>query len=304
MIRWVSATILATALIFGLATPAEGDTVMLKSGVRINGTIVHQDDDTVRIRIGDREQTYPATKIAVLEENDHTGKLDPAELIRRGEQRAAELFRETGLTADQRREVKELMYELQSTDSDIHDNAKRSLVKFHKKVPLHKYFAWWLPGLSPRFVPGVLEIMGEIAPDRAAQVAASHVTDADATSRAMALTVLAKTAGLEKLDIIARGAVDPESEVRIAASRALGQMKAREATPLLIENVDAPDPHLVNVARAALRHTWSTDTRPIDFETKADWQSFWDQKKSTVESPLTQVAMLPLVEPGAVFEDE
>lgn len=304
MMRWIGLIAVATAFVFGYVAPAEADTIILKNGVNIEGKVLFQDENVVRVSVGDRERTYAADSVAKVEENEKTGHFDPEAAIARAQQKMAELERVTGLTAAQRKEVKELMWLLQSTDEDVHHDAKNDLLAFHNRVPLHQYFAWWLPGLSPRFVPGVLEILGEIDPERAAQVAPSHVTDLDPISRAMALTVLGKTGGPEHVKLLARGMVDPTLEVRIAAARALGVARVKEATPMLIEGVGAPDPHLVNVARVALREIWSTENELINYETQSEWQELWEQKKRTVENPLVQVAMLPLVEPGEVYEDE
>lgn len=304
MIRWTSAAIIAIALTFGFVPPAEGDTVVLKSGVRIDGEILFQDENTVRIRIGERERTYPAANVIRIDENEKTGRFDPQAVIVRAEKRAAEMLRETGLTAAQRREVKDLMASLQSTDKDTHEDAKRALLKFHINAPLHKYFAWWLPSLSPRFVPGVLEILGEINPDRAAQIARAHITDLDPRSRAMALTVLGANAAPDLIKLLARGMVDPELEVRIAAARALGKAGAKEATPLLIESIGTQNPYLTNVANDALRVIWSTEFEHIEFESQTEWQDFWKEHQLEVESPLMRVAMTPLTKPGQVYEDE
>jgi hypothetical protein len=278
---------LVTMVALAMTAHAVADTIYLKSGVKLDGKVVFQDENTVRIDIGGKERTFPASTVGKIEENEKTGHFDPKQALEDAKERLAKLDAETGLTADQRRVVKSLMWDLQSTDEAVHEQAKKNLVNFHNNTaPLHQYFAWWLPGLSPRFVPGVLEILAEISPEKAVQLAAEHVEDLHPRSRAMALTVLGIQPNEERIQLLARGMADESFEVRIAAARALGNAKEPAATPLLLEALRAGDPRLVSVTQRALQTIWGDDHQTGELSSHDDWAEFGTAKNAAYPNPL------------------
>jgi len=300
MLRWIGATILATGLVFGLTTEAEADTITLKNGVRVDGMVYQQDENVVKIRIGDIERSYAAASVADVSENEKTGHFDPMAAIGRSRKRLASLENKTGLTYQQRQEIESLFFAMQSEDPKLYRDKKRDALNFHESTaPLDKYLPYALDSFEPNLIGGVLDVFQSINTFEAALAARDHITCPVPAGRAMALEVFAKGEAPSRINILARGMVDPHAIVRIAAARALGQLNAKSATPLLVDAAGSGYPRLVVVANTALGNIWNAE-----FETQAEWQSHWEENKSKVDEPLVQLAMLPLVEPGVVYSEE
>ncbi len=297
MIRQIAAIAVAS-LVLGFAAVA--DTIVLKSGVRVHGKIQFQNEETVRISIGDMERTYPATNIALVEENEMTGHFDPQAALEDARKRLADLERKTGLDVKQRQEIESLLFSMQSEDSEIYDRAKQTILKFHENTaPLNKYLPYAMQTLEPNLIAGALDVFASIDTFLGARAARSHITCPAPNGRAMALTVFGDGESPDRAEILGRGMVDPDYNVRIAAARSLGKLKAKGATPLLIDAAGSGNPRLVVVANAALKSIWNTD-----FESQDEWQDHWNANKSSVDQPLVQLAMLPLVQPGEVYSAE
>jgi len=300
MIRWIGATTLATVLAFGLTTKAEGDTITLKSGVSIDGKVLFQDEQTVRISIGDRERIYPATTVVHFDENEKTGHFDPEAAIEEARKRLADLERKTGLTVHQRQEIETLLFAMQSTDTKIYKDAKQSILHFNQNTAsLDKFLPYAMQTLEPSLIAGVLDVFGTIDPFKGARAARSHLTCPAPNGRAMALSVFGHGEAPDRIALIARGMVDPSPEVRIAAARSLGELNARKATPLLIDATGSGTPRLIVVANTALTKIWKTELK-----TQAEWKAFWEKTRPSVFAPLVRIAMLPLVHEDDVYTSE
>ena len=77
---------------------ASADTIHLKNGVRVDGTVtpVQGQDGIYRVKAGERVLMYRESEIDRVEKNNKTGKLDTDELLRRWEERNTKLTEETG----------------------------------------------------------------------------------------------------------------------------------------------------------------------------------------------------------------
>ena len=131
-----------------VAALAAADTVYLNNGVRFDG-----------VEAGERTLVYRPSEIARIEENDKTGGFDREAARARWERRDAELTALTGLTAEERETVEALMYRLQRSDPAERKSVRDKLVKLQEEMPVFKFLAWRMPGVSHRLSPWVLEAM-------------------------------------------------------------------------------------------------------------------------------------------------
>jgi hypothetical protein len=294
----------ATLAFAALALTCSADTLYLKSGVQIHGTIVKEVDGVITMRVGDRETAYRAKSVVRREKNSRTGVENREQLAERLARREAELQEKTGLTREQRDKVKKLMWDLQSPVETTSRAAEDELVALGAEWDLVRYFDYYLPSLRPRFVPGVIRVLARIDRKRALPIALRHVDDADPLSRETAIMACAGLGGIKTVATVARGAVDPHDGVRAASCHALAFMGARSATPLLLANLTHADPRVQNASGEALSRLWSTDTRRIAFDSVAEWAQFWEEEKDAHSSAFTPENVEPLVAEGARFEDE
>ena len=283
---------------------ALGDTLYLKSGVRIDGKVAKQQDDKIVLDVGGRRTVYRASEVLRVEENDKTGGFDKEKLKAQALQRAQELYQKTGLTAEQRSKVRALMAYLQSPDPAVATEARNKLVAMGKQVDLIKYFEYHVPSLSPRFMAGVLEVVFALDKKRAMGMLKEQVENPDAATRAKALELMGQAKKLADPALIARGLVDYAYEPRQAAALALGLLEEKRATPALIANLSAPDARVQNACRRALQRIWSTPENVVNFGTAEEWGQFWQQHSAEVSPPFTVSSLKPLVKQGVLFVDE
>lgn len=284
-----------------VAGMAAADTIHLRNGVRIDGKIINQDDTRVVVDAGGRRTTLRVQEIARIEKNDRTGRLDRASLEKTINERNAELLEKTGLDAAQRRRVDEQVWRLPRADDQTYIEIKRILVGMGREVDLFGYFEYRLPGLLPRFVPGVLDVAVELDPTRARPLVRAQAFNVDTACRAKALELLAAMNDHRSADLFVRGLKDHAPEVRMIAADALGTLGVRQATPALIELLRDPNLRVSNAARIALSRLWSERDNPIDYVSPDEWKELWSKHSGTFNEPVNWETIEPLVPSGAYF---
>lgn len=280
------------------------DTVYLKNGVQVDGVVVSESSDHVRLRIGNRESVFRGSEILRIEKNEKKGGLDLEKLKVEAAEKEKEMQEKTGLTAQERVRVSQLLGRMTSQNEDERVRGKNELLAMGKEADLFRYFEVWLPSMLPRFIPGVLEILCELNPRRARPLLLSQVEHPDALTRAAAIRLLGEIGDTGSADIIARGLVDPSAQVRVAAAYALGALRLKEATPLLLAAWNDPELRVQKTCRESLKWIWSTQENPVEYDNIADWEAFWMSKAGSVSSKYDIAKLKPLVEPGTTFMDE
>lgn len=285
-----------------------GDTVRLKDGTTLYGKAVQLNENSVRISFEKGSMTIPASQIASIEENDKVSDLDLNKVHPLAEKRRQELSERTGLTGEQRTLIRKAMGPLNSSDPMAVAEARQRLVALNKEMNVFQFLDASLPYLTDRYVPEVMRTMSEIDPERALPVLRERTLDVSPQSRGAAVELLGKVGGAQQVLTIARGLVDHEPEVRIAAAKGLAIAKDKGATPALLEGLDSAEAQVRNACRAALRAIWSTDSNAVDFESSNQWKGFWASRVATIEKTVDPARLAPLVvpEPPAVatYHDE
>jgi hypothetical protein len=292
--------ILAAALVVtGLAG---ADTLYLKNGVQVEGKVITTPEGLLKLQVGNRSVFYRPDEVERIEENDRTGVLDREAAIAQWRVRDEELTHETGLNAEQRDRVKTLMYQLQREDE--RPAAQRELVALQKEMDVFRYLEYRFPGLSDRLSPWGLETMAYIDAKRALPTLRDALEKNIYLTRAKAMEILGKIGDRESAVAIARGLVDHAPEVQYTAAYALAELKARQATPALIELFDEADRRVRNAAQEALQAMWADKTGNETYNTREQWEALWQTQSATVGDAILLASLRPLVLPEEEFQQE
>lgn len=265
-------------LLLAVSPIVVADTIYLKNGVEFDGVVtpVPENPDLFKVTAGERSLIYRAEEIDRIEKNDRTGKLSKEEILARWQETDRQLTEETGLTADQRRLLEGLMFELKTDNAAKRMSVREQIIALQKEFDAYKYLAAQLPGVSTLVAPYLLETLAYMDGPRTVPLLEEATTHNYAGMRSMAIEILGRLGNAGSKALIARGLVDQMQEVQISAAYNLAKLGAREATPALIELLANPDQRVSNASRDALRALWSgvmPDPAPT---TVSEWKALWD----------------------------
>lgn len=297
---WKLRVCLVATLMIGAAG---ADTVFLKNGVEFDGVVtpVPENPDLFRVTAGKRSLTYRTSEIDRIEKNDKTGIETKEDILARWEERDRQLTEETGLTAEQRRLVRELMLELVTDNASRRLAVREKLVALQSEFDVFRYLAYEFPTESILIAPSLLEVMVHVDAGRAVEVLLQAAQSNFAGTRAMALELLGRLGQSAHKDLIAQGLADHKQEVQLAAIYALASLNVREATPALIGLLAHLDLRVSNASKEALRALWADslpDPRP---STVDEWTAFWNSREKS-GTPIVLSDLEPLTDPAAEIE--
>ena len=295
---------MAAAVMVVLATAVAADTVYLNTGVRIDALVTERPDGFYTVKAGSNTLIMRPGEIKRIEKNGKTGAFDKEAALARWAVRDAELTQLTGLTADQRRKVKALMFKLQDSSEAERMAARDTLVVMQQEMDVFPYLAWQFPQLSHRLSPWVLEAMFYVDVTRGLKYLREGAAHSYAGTRAKAIELMGRFGDRESAPLIARGLLDHDMDVQIQAAYALVRIGAKEATPALIETLKHPDLRVSNLSRGALTALWSAAIGDEEPRTVSDFTAIWEANKDGVGSPLQFAKLEPLIAPQDEFEDE
>lgn len=281
-----------------MVTAAGADTVYLKNGVEFDGVVtsVPEDPELFRVTAGERSLVYRASEIERVEKNEKTGKQTNEEILARWQEQDKLLTEQTGLTADQRRLVQELMFELITDNASKRLAIREKLVGLQKEFDAYKYLASEWVGVSILIAPNLLEVLTYMDGARAVALLQEAAVNNYYGTRSMAINLLGRLGDSNNQALVARGLVDHKQEVQISAIYALAAMKVRAATPALIGLLPNHDDRVSNASKEALQALWADllpDPKP---STVDEWTAFWNaQEKST--TPIELAGLEPLSNP-------
>lgn len=291
--------------ILAFCTVASTDTFVLKTGVRVDGVIMHEKDGVAHVKVGDKVMLMRTDEMVRVEKNDKEGGFDIESAIEAAKERERQRTLETGLTTEQRGAVKRAMGCLLSPDPLVQQKGHDQLIELAKQGRVFLYLAEWLPGMLPRFIPGVMGVLCELDWQKARPYVREQCTSPDAAVRAAAIDLLANYRSNQDVGTIARGLADHLPTVQVAAAEALAALGADEATPALIVCLEDTDLRVSNAARHALERIWKLDSETaVSLNSAPAWQGYWEQHKDGVPKPLHMAALRPLVPEGTEFRDE
>ncbi len=284
------------------AGTAAADTIHLNNGVSVDGT-VKQRDGYIEVDAGGRKVFYRDNEIASIEKNEKTGKIDLAERYAYWQTEEEEMLRKTGLTAEQRRRVGELIDELPK-DPATRMAAREKLMALQSEMNVYRYLAFLLPHASHFQVPALLEAMAYLDSSQAIQVLRAATQNNYFEARAKAIELLGGLTHKASVDLISRGLADDKTEVQIQAAYALARIGAQEATPALIDLLKHPDLRVSNASRESLRALWPDQLGDGSQMSVDEWTAIWKGNEASVSGRIQLALLQPLVVAEEEFQNE
>ena len=269
-------SLIILALVAAVTTPA--DTIYLKNGVRFDGVVtpVPEQEGMFRISAGDRTLIYRETEIARVEKNDKTGHLDKQALIDRWKERNQKLTEETGLTADQRRLVRGLMFELRSEDISVRIAVRDKLQALQEEADVYGYLRSLYSELSPLLAPNVLWVLVHLDTAKSIDLLEESAQSNYFETRAVALELLGQLRSQNSETLVARGLADHNQTVQINAAYALARLGVRRSTPALIGMLADPDRRVSSASRESLTALWADSLGDKRLGPVSEWEEFWN----------------------------
>lgn len=295
---------LLVALAAVLALPGGADTIHLLNGTNIDGVVTRTENGRVFVSIGEQSLSFAQDEIANVEKNDKTGVISHEQLAAAAQRFEAELDQSSGVSSELRNKAAETLPKLASPDSEESDAARLTFLDMAKSGDVFGYFEWALPTMLPYYIPAVLALMSELNPEAALPYIRSQCAGIHPPCRAGAIRLLCQLQDKESLALIARGLVDEDFKVRLAACYGLRSLNDKRVTPALIQILANADPGLQNTAQETLAALWPAPSPDKAIEGVDAWRALWAQQAPSIPAPITLDALEPLVPAGVVFQDE
>jgi len=273
---------------------AGADTLYLKDGTALDGKVSKINDHCVAVRSGNGEIVYPNEQVDRIEQNDKKGTLDLAYDNPAALRHEEELDRATGLNTEQRERIIALVDRLAREDSNERNQAINELVGLQRQMDVYRFLRESRHGFGARVMRGVLEVMLAINAAETKEIVYDSLFDKVPGIRAAALELLGKHKELTSIDSVARGLVDADADVQIAAAHALAELGAGRATPALVATLSNTNPRVRNAGKSALARIWSTPESPVQFETPEEWERFWGEVSARAGAPIALASLEPL----------
>ncbi|MCC6695546.1 MAG: hypothetical protein IT365_07940 [Candidatus Hydrogenedentes bacterium] len=289
-------------LLLGLGSlAASADTVYLTDGSTLDGVVSQPNENCFVVASGSGSLMFEASRIQRVEKNDKKGSIDLGKVNPWAVKYEEDMTKRTGLTATQREEVVLIIDKFASEDANERQAAIKKLAAMQKQLPIFTFLVATIDSYGARTLPGVLEVLMAIDRGKAIPIVRDCATNPVARNRAAALQIMGAARDVASVDTIARGLVDEDESVRVAAAGALAVANNRRATPALIENLGNLDKRVVNACNAALSKLWSEENAEVKFVTAEEWNTFWEGRSSTVSEPISTSKLEPLfvTEPGS-----
>ncbi len=287
--------ILAT---MALATAVQADTLHLDAGITVDGIVKVRPDGIFEVEAGGRKVLYRPEEVLQHEKNDRTGHLNMDEVKAQVAEELARLERETGLNAEQRARVDELVIRLESGSATSQLDARERLVAMNQEVSIVRYIKSMFDQL---ITPALLEAIAHVAPSDCIEQLERGVKHSNYLCRAKAIDLFAQKGYAPAAPLVARGLADHKLEVNLSAAYALAKMNERAATPALIELLSQPDLKLSNASQQALETLWKSEI-PADApapKTVSEWNALISGK--SISGAFTLSSLQPLIAPDEEF---
>lgn len=301
--KWI--LVCASVMLVLAALPTTADTIHLLNGATIDGEVISESADVITLRVGERTVVYRKSEIDRREENEKTGHFDRAAALARYQERDKELTEQTGLTAEQRRTVRELILGLKSEERGVRNDIHQRLVAMQQQADLYPYLELSMKEMSHILSPWVLEAMFVVAPARVLPVLPVYAAHSYNGTRKMALRLFAEAGIGSSWEFVARGLVDHYREVQIEAAKSLAALGAKGATPALLDLAALPDVYVSGASLESLQALWSgsfgESGPPQNLE---EWNAFWGARVSSVPRTVRLASLEPLIEPESEYQNE
>lgn len=281
---------------FVLVASANADTLYLKDGTTLDGSVHKPNDNSYVLTVGKSSVTFPSEEVVKFEKNDKVGDYDYNRINPLAVKHAEDMKELTGLTEEQKEEVQNMLTPLGSDDPVVRAEAMQALIEKNKQFSIGKFLSSAASSSTAQIAANVLEVLVKIDPAIAKETLRDRAYDMEPEVRGRALQLMGKSGDTESLTTIAAGLRDHAGEVRIAAAEALGFAGDKRATPALLEQLSNPDKQLQNASMNALKAIWKDDPAAAKAESSDDWTRLWSNQAKQVAEPVALDELTPLVE--------
>ncbi len=274
------------------------DTFTLKNGITFDGKIVEESSNGIyTIKVGNRNLKYLKEEILSIEKNNKTGEINLDEAQKEWEKQDKLLTEKTGLNKNQRAQIEALINRIQWGEEFDRITAKNELFELQKSMDIFPYLEYYLPSYAPTTTPYILEILFKIDKNKTIKILRERIMDSAPTVRGKSIELLAVANDIESYDLIIRGLVDPDIDVCIITNYAIAHIGLKSVTPVLIENLNHPEPRIVNSSKEALNNLWKTELNGKKIDSIKEWESFWENHKNEVtDSIIYKKDIKPLID--------
>lgn len=273
---------------------AWADTVHFTDGTSVDGEVVSEGETFVSVQVGKGRMTFPRDSVKEIEQNDKQGD-DVALATMAGERHNQQQLELTGLTREQRDEVRVLLGSLWSEDEEERRVGREKLVEMSKGMAVYQFIESYIPYSKGLVVPELLTVLVEIDPERARTALSQQSENPDPRNRAKALELMASYKEDTNIEAISRGMVDLDPDVQKVAAGALAKTGNRAATPALIAGLDSANADVRTAALESLQAIWGSDARAAKLADAGAWTSYWESNGKTVENAVDVSSLTPLV---------
>ncbi len=271
---------------------ASADTLHFNDGTKVDGVVVSEDENFISLQVGKGRMTFPRSDVSQIEKNDKEG--DDVKISREtGLKHEQDQQERTGLTREQRDQVRAAISPLWSLNEEERRVARENLKKMGKDLAVFQYIESFLPYSKGQIVPELMTVLVEMDPERARTALSQRTEDPNPVNRAKALELMATYTKDKPLATMARGMIDLDPAVRTTAAEALGKTKEPAVTPALIAGL--ADDATKDAALAALKKVWADDPAAGQLSDVSGWQSFWGSRSKKVENAVDVAELKPLV---------
>lgn len=284
-----------TSLLAGagmFAGAASADTLFFKDGSSLDGKVSQPNPNVYVLEVEGGRLSFQTEEVDRFEVNDKAGSGRVYAAGPKQQEHEAQRQSVTGLTAEQIEEAFVIMKPFSSEDANEVAMAQERLIAMHGRVDLMKFLEAAAQSTSSRSMPALLDTMVKIDPERAKETLVAKSFDPAPASRAKALELLGRTAATdEDVATVARGMVDNEPEVQLAAAAGIAESGDKRATPALIKGLESADSKVRNASAAALEKVWGTNAGD-----NADaWRRYWSGQAAGVKGAVSADTLEPLI---------
>ena len=283
---------------------ATADTITLPDGSTMDGVVKEINANCVALTVGENTMEFQRSEIASMEKNEKRGDPNKPLVLPSVQKWHDKLNEDTGLSAEQRDRVVALVDALfRAKEKDEHQKAENDLIALNKTFNAAKFIKTSLDNRSTmaRRMAN-LEALSVLEPSTTVPYLEKGLVNAYPAMRALCLrlytNVLYKQSG--KLDrstlvYLARGFLDFDSDVQLAAGTALAKFGEKTVTPVLISKLEDPETQVRNIANDALSHIWEVNNVSTPPEERPlFWRNYWSSNSATVKDPLDPAKLQPL----------
>jgi len=299
-------TILCALFLGSFVAVSGADTITLPDGSTMDGEVKEINANCVSLTVGDNVMEFQRTEIATVEKNDKRGDASKPLMVPAAQKWIEKLNQDTGLSQEQRDRVVSLVDRLyRAKESDERRRAEEELVAANKSFNAAKFIKASLDGrctMARRMAN--LDALTVLEPTSTLPYLEKGLVNPFPGMRALCLrlytNVIQKQS--DKIDrsalvYLARGMLDFDSDVQVAAGIALSKFGQKPVTPVLVAKLDDPDTRVRNIANEALVHIWEVNNVATPPEERTEfWKNYWRSNSAGVKDPLDPAKLEPLAD--------